>query len=665
MALLATLSSLTTASAACDTPVFDRCGDPSGDDAIKAGDGLLVLRAAVGSYSDCHAITCDAVGAFNGVKASDALAVLRVAVGSAAESTLRCPSPARIWDEQLLGAIRRDIPRPTVHARNLFHLSVALWDAWVAYDDGPAAAYLFDESPPVDADAYSARTTAMSFAAYRLLTHRFAISPGHAASQLSFNAAMDGLDLDRNFTDTEGDCPAAVGNRIAAVVIAYGLTDGSNEVYDYIDNTGYAPVNEPLYPTLRGTTMADANRWQPLSLDYFVTQNGIPLPISQQTFISINWGGVAGFAFESTEVPPPPQLGGEGDGEFKDSAVEVVRFSSYLDPSDGVSINISPGARGNSTLGTNDGTGYAKNPYTDEPYEDRIVKRADWARVLAEFWADGPKSETPPGHWNVIANHVADDPSFERRIGGVGESLDNLQWDVKAYLAVNGAVHDAAISAWGTKGFYDSARPISMIRYMAGRGQSSSPAKASYNTKGIPLEDGLVELITSSSSAPGQRHAHLSGFVGEIAIRVWRGNPENPETQTSGVGWILAEDWVPYQRDTFVTPAFASYTSGHSTFSRAAAEAMTALTGSPYFPGGLGEFHAPANTFLGFEKGPSQDVTLQWATYQDAADEAGLSRLYGGIHIRADDFTGRILGDTIGKDAVALAEKYWNGTVAD
>ena len=74
---------------------------------------------------------------------------------------------------------------------------------------------------------------------------------------------------------------------------------------------------------------------------------------------------------------------------------------------------------------------------------------------LAEFWADGPKSETPPGHWNVIANQVADSPGFELRIGGQGPVVDRLEWDVKTYFALNGAVHDAAVAAWGAKGYYD------------------------------------------------------------------------------------------------------------------------------------------------------------------------------------------------------------------
>ena len=129
-------------------------------------------------------------------------------------------------------------------------------------------------------------------------------------------------------------------------------------------------------------------------------------------------------------------------------------------------------------------------------------------------------------------------------------------------------------------------------------------------------------------------------------MRAWLGAPEDPKTQTSGVGWVLAVEWVPYQRPTFVTPAFAGYVSGHSTFSRAAAEVLTAITGSEYFPGGLTTWTVKAGSFI-HEDGPTQDVTLQWATYYDAADQAGISRLYGGIHIEADDLEGRKIGSTV------------------
>src|SRR6266498_5054628 len=116
---------------------------------------------------------------------------------------------------------------------------------------------------------------------------------------------------------------------------------------------------------------------------------------------------------------------------------------------------------------------------------------------------------------------------------------------------------------------------------------------------------------------------------------------------------------MPYQRTNFVTPAFPGYFSGHSTFSRSAAEILTAITGSPFFPGGLGTY---TNYALGFEKGPSQPITLQWATYYDAADQAGLSRIWGGIHPPVDDFGGRRAGSQCGKAVWALAHKFFDGS---
>ena len=90
---------------------------------------------------------------------------------------------------------------------------------------------------------------------------------------------------------------------------------------------------------------------------------------------------------------------------------------------------------------------------------------------------------------------------------------------------------------------------------------------------------------------------------------------------------------------------------------------MTLLTGSPFFPGGMGEFHCPKNEFLVFEDGPSVDLTLQWATYQDASDQTSLSRIWGGIHPPADDLPGRVMGEEIGKDAYVLARNYFGSSI--
>ncbi len=574
-------------------------------------------------------------------------------------------SVARVWDDTLLELIRQVVPAPTVHARNLFHTSVAMWDAWAAYDD-VADGYLVTEKAEAD-DVTAAREAAISYAAYRLLLWRYGTVSDLPVAAEQLDAVMASLCYRTDFESTEGDSPAALGNRIAAALIEYGLDDGALENERYVDNS-FTPANDPLLVTEPGTEMRDPNAWQPLALEEQVAQNGLPIPGSVQNVIGPHWGGVTSFALppsdDGTPIDPgpPPRLGDSvTDEAFKQAAVTVLRYSSQLDATDDVEVDIGPGALGDNTLGTNDGDGHDENPATGEPYEPNVVLRADYGRALAEYWADGPKSETPPGHWNVIANAVADSPGFERRIGGTGEEVDALEWDVKLYLALNGAVHDAAVAAWGLKGHYDSARPISMIRFMGGKGQSSDPEGPSYDPDGLPLEDGLIEVISEESSAPGERHEALGDHVGEIAVRAWQGFPEDPTTETSGVGWIRAVDWVPYQRSTFVTPAFPGYVSGHSTFSRAAAEVMTAFTGDAYFPGGLTEWTVPRGELL-HEEGPTEDTTLQWATYFDAADQAGVSRLYMGIHIAEDDVEGRQIGAECGQQAWALAQRYFDGT---
>ena len=572
-------------------------------------------------------------------------------------------SVARRWNEVLLDAIRHDLPAPTVHARNLYHTSAAMWDAWAAYD--PRATGVFVEEDLDASNIVAARDEAISYAAFRVLEARYLDSIGATETIPEFDQLMADLCYSIDVTTTEGDTPAALGNRIAEVILEAGLVDGSNEAEGYA-SPGFDPVNPPLTVDASGTTLIDPNRWQPLQIQHMISQNGIELENGVQESIDPHWGHVAGFALppdDGSGVPispgdPPYVHNLETDQEYKDSAVEVVAYSSLLDPRFGVTVDISPATLGANTLGTNDGTGYDTNPATGAPYVPNVVNEGDFGRTVAEFWADGPDSETPPGHWNTMANVVTEELGDDLRIGGTDDAVDALEWDVKLYLALNGANHDAAIAAWGTKGHYDYIRPISMIRWMGGNGQSSDPDGPSYHEDGLPLLDGLVEVITTETIAAGGRHAELAGHEGEIAVLSYAGNPPDPEAEIGGVEWILAVDWVPYQAPTFVTPSFSGYVSGHSTFSRASAEVLTGITGTEFFPGGLGEWVIAADA-LEFEAGTDSGITLQWATYQDASDQAGVSRLYGGIHVRADDFAGRVIGAEVGTAAWRLAQTYY------
>lgn len=572
---------------------------------------------------------------------------------------------ARRWNEQILNAIRRDIPRPGVHARNLYHVSAAMWDAWAAYDTTGDGVFVRERHTATDLD--TARREAISYAAYRVLHHRYA--PGRATnapiSQACFDAFMGVLGYDPTDMTSEGDSPRAIGNRIGLAIVAMHADDGANEQNNYADTTGWMAVNTPTIVDSPMIALTDPDKWQQLNLFEAATQNGIVLPAGVQGYIGAQWGEVRPFALTTRGAnglyldpgEPPRFL----SPEMHDWAEEMIVKEAELEVT-ADTIDISPGAYGNNALGANDGAGHPTNPTTGQPYAANVVPRGDFGRVLAEYWADGPRSETPPGHWNSIVNYVRDHPAHALRLAGSTTELDPLEWDVKVYLAVNGAVHDAAIVAWGVKRAFSALRPMSTIRYMASLGQSSNESLPNYHAQGLRLVDGVVEVITAESSAPGQRHQHLAAFVGQVAVRAWPGEPGDRLNDTTPIQWIRGVDWVPYQRRNFVTPAFPGFVSGHSTFSRAAAEVLAGLDGDPYFPGGLGEFEATAHQYLVFEDGPSVNVTLQWATYYDAADQAGQSRVYGGIHIAPDDFEGRRLGSQVGMTALTRARAYWDGT---
>ncbi|MFM2164425.1 MAG: hypothetical protein RL325_862 [Planctomycetota bacterium] len=587
-------------------------------------------------------------------------------LGSDAEAQ----SAARQWNETLLDSIRKDTPRPPVHARNLFHVSVAMYDAWAAFDAN-AQGYFFHEKISA-ADPAAAQVEAVSYAAYRVMRQRFAGSPNAQLIRGYLDARMMVLGYSIDVTTTEGNSPAAVGNRVAAQLLASQLEDGSRESFNYAPPPGTpGPVNPPLVVGLPGSNIVDPNRWQPLALSFTYGPKGNVIPGSVQSRLAPHWGGVSTFGLTAADrdmsrggvyldAPAPAQLHGATDAAYRSGHEDVLMKSSTLTPDDGAFLDISPAVLGNNPLGTNDGNGRRINPATGQPYASNVVKRGDYTRCLAEFWADGPTSATPPGHWNEIANAVMDHPLFQRRIAGTGPELAELEYDVKLYVALNGAMHDAAVTAWGYKTFYDSTRPISAIRYMAQCGQRTDPSAPSYHPDGLDLMAGSCELITAATTAPGQRHAALAGHEGEVAVLAWPGVPADAANSYSGVKWVLGTEWKPYQRGNFVTPAFAGYMSGHSTFSRTAAEVLARMTGSEYFPGGMATFTCNQNQFLVFEDGPSQTFTFQWATYYDASDTSGESRLYGGIHPDFDDFPARRIGAQLGAKGFNRALALFN-----
>lgn len=625
-------------------------------------------------------------------------------------------SVAQTWMKTALQMVTLDGQGPTIQSRNLFHLSAVMYDTW-SYYNPTAKPYLmgntignFKTSPdyrfkiPVSSQTDSLRSVAISYAARNFLFNRFNLYGSKGRTMDILDSTFMALGYKEN-TSISGNIqldPISLGNRVANTYQAFGFQDGSKEEDGY-ESFYYQPINPSMDPGKRGSqNLINKNRWQPLNLKPYINKrNGdvtldewnFLIAMIQDNFLSPEWGDVTPFGLIEDDLKikmndvgeykiykdpkSPPFIEEKRDDEnmnpYKWGFVMVALWSANLSTKDSVYIDISPNAIGdigslpenyddypnyfNLLDGGAETKGYKVNPSTQKPYDSNIVLRGDYTRVLAEYWVDGINTPGPPGHWFNNLIDVTNHPQFEQKWKGKGDKLANLEWDIKSYFTLGGALHDAAIAAWGAKGYYDYIRPISAIRYMAGKGQCTDSTLTNFHIDGLPLIAGRIEVVSENDSLAGGDKSN----VGEMKIWCWRGPDyvENPYTTTAGVGWILAEQWWPYQRYSFATPPFAGYVSGHSTFSIAAADILTNITGSKFFPGGLFEITLEKNKFLIFEDGPTQDITLQWATYRDAANETCLSRIWGGIHPPCDDIKGRIMGEKVALTALKKVETYF------
>jgi hypothetical protein len=434
-----------------------------------------------------------------------------------------------------------------------------MYDAWAAYDAlavgtvlgaslrRPAAEFTDDN-----------KAKAISFAAYRCLVNLF------PADTLRLDNVMFSHGYDHTNNSTDKTTPAGIGNVAAQAVIEARGGDGSNQYGDlhpgaYSDYTGYTPSNAPMAyctPLMSVCEPLDIDApklWQPLI--------GPPPPGGgsgpTQTFVGPHWEQVTPFALISAKqfnniVPRPDVI--KNTDHYEQNVDEILQFSAELDAA---------------------------------------------RKLIVEYWADGPASELPPGHWGLFAQFVSQRD---------GHSIDA---DVKMFFAMHNASFDAGIVAWYFKRTHNGVRPITAIRYLK-QGQT---------------------------------------------VLAW-GGPGRPTEN------ILGEKWMPYNPGSNLTPAFPGYISGHSTFSSASATVLKLFTGSDHF--GFSTV-IPAN-FGRVESGiPAVDTPFPpfpFATFSEAAQQAGLSRLHGGIHFSDDNTIGQALGALIGQQAWDKAQTYFNGTVS-
>jgi hypothetical protein len=438
-----------------------------------------------------------------------------------------------LWDQAALNAIRVTRTTPPIAARALAIMHTCMFDAWAAYDDVAEGTRLGGSVRRPHAEhTLPNKEKAVSYAAYRALVDLF---PGQAPTNM--DPLMDSLGFKPSDTSDGVRTPAGIGNSACSAVLDFRHRDGANQLGSqhpgaYSDYTGFTPANT-------AEVLNDQNRWQPLLV------NGIP-----QSWLLPQWSMVTPFAltsgaqFRDLMLAQGPAL--YPSAAYWKQALDVVELSAHL---------------------------------------------GDTEKVIAEYWADGSSTVTPPGHWAVIAQHVS------RR------DHHTLDQDVKLFFILGNALMDASIAAWDAKRCTDLVRPVTVVR----------------------------RLLSTRE------------------VQAWAG-------PGLGVRSLYGRDFRSY----LPTPPFSSYVSGHSAFSAAGAEILKRFSGSDRF--GESFTAQPGSSLIEVGLTPSASVTLSWPTFSDAADQAGMSRRYGGIHFEQDDRAGRALGRFVANAVWDKAMDYINGT---
>jgi hypothetical protein len=236
-------------------------------------------------------------------------------------------------------------------------------------------------------------------------------------------------------------------------------------------------------------------------------------------------------------------------------------------------------------------------------------------KAIVEIMRDGPGSTSQSGQWFRTANEIS--------------TRDNhgLAQDIKMYFALGAIGLDAFIAAWEAKLYYNSSRPWTLVHYL-------------------------------------YRGSTIHGWGGP----------------GSGTIKLLGDNWKPFSPVNFITPPFPGYVSGHSTVSGGSARILELITGSDHYGfstvwevGSLTEPGLPAHpSYAAYlmqqvEGQPLPDihmskyVPLSFPTFTSVAETAGISRVYGGFHIQADNIDGLVLGRKVAAKVWAKVDNLFNG----
>jgi len=252
---------------------------------------------------------------------------------------------------------------------------------------------------------------------------------------------------------------------------------------------------------------------------------------------------------------------------------------------------------------------------------------AEWSRQIdvliktSGALTDKEKAETE--YWGFFG--MAPAPQLIEMTKFVSDANDlRLDDDVKLFFVASNAIFDASIAAWDAKYAYDYVRPITAIRALGDATISAWRPRS------------LSEALASSTPAAKEDAEH--------SIVLPAGLAEAP-----------AADWEPY----LPTPPFPGYISGHSAFTAAWARAMELAIGKPDF-----NFKQTVRHLYVEQRELAEPVTLSYPTFAAAAEAAGISRIWAGVHWPADNERGLELGRKVGESVWRRAEQFVLGTAS-
>lgn len=494
---------------------------------------------------------------------------------------------------------------PTGASRAYGILGTAMYDAWSFYDPLAISSLeyegLLDFAPPLSSSSIllQDKQEAVSYAAFGVLNNLFV----DAGLQSNFRQQMLDLGFDPDNDSIDLATPAGVGNFVANMLLEYRHQDGSNQLGDDPRGTlnqSYSDTSGYL-STNTADNILDIVAWTPESVPIDFSPSD-PSFIRTQGALTPHWGNVTPFALESGA-----QLRPAAPKRFLlDENATVNLADKTITRADGTVVPITK-----ALIGTDINPGFIKQT-------ERVIwasaELTDEQKLIAEFWEDPSGSPFPPGTWMLFGQKVAEKENPE------------LDKDIPLFLALGNAAMDAGIATWEAKYFYDYTRPVRAVR-----------------------ELGKLGLIGEDSNSDGL-----------FEIEAWAGPGLGTQT-------IDAVDFLTFQTPGGdPSPPFPEYGSGHSAFSSASAEVLKLYTGSDDFllgdgTLGLGITVGPGNSRFESSVVPLETTTLFWETFTEAADEAGISRIYGGIHFDDGDLNSRILGRQVGQQVFAKSQLLLSG----